>query len=78
MVYVRQNSKVTAGASAVALTAMLVMIFVADDVWPWQILYGMLALLLVLKVAVAWRAGRPNVTHFEQSLRRLAFVDKSG
>ncbi len=73
-----RNPKATAVIGAAGLTIMVGMIFVADDVWPWRIVYGAIALLLVVKVAIAWRAGRPDVSHFEQSLRRLAFVDKRG
>lgn len=73
-----RDPKVTAVVSASGLTIMLAMVFVADNVWPWRIVFGALALLLVIKLVVVLRAARPNVGHFEQTLRRLAFVDRHG
>ncbi|MGB5759717.1 MAG: hypothetical protein WBM50_22570 [Acidimicrobiales bacterium] len=76
--YAYRNPKLTAMVSAIGFVSSLVLVFAVSDVWPWvRIGLGVVALLLAVKVAVAWRADRPGVTHFEEVLRRLAFVDRT-
>ena len=76
--YAYRNPKLTAMVSAIGLLSSLVLLFAVNDVWPWMhIALGVVALLLAVKATVAWRADRPGVTHFEEVLRQLAFVDRT-
>ncbi len=57
---------------------MLVMLFVVADNWPWRIVFGAVSILLVVKMVVALRSDRADVSDLERTLRRVTSVDKIG
>lgn len=73
-----RSPKVTAATSAAGIFLVLFSSFVVDLGWPWRMVFGAIAVLLVVKVVVALRATRPDVSHLEHTLRRFAFVDRPG
>jgi hypothetical protein len=53
------------------------MTVIADATWVRVAAVGV-GLLLAVKIVVALRAGRPDVSRCERSLRRLTFVKSPG
>ena len=73
-----QNAKQNAVVSAIGLASLVVLIVAADWLSPWmRAALGGVAFLLAVKIVVALRASVPSVSHFEENLRRLAFVDSA-
>ncbi len=75
---VNRKPQVVAGSTAIALSVMLVMLSVVADTWPWRIVFAAASILLAVKLVVALRSDRADVSDLEVTLRRVTSVDKIG